>query len=90
MSDELQLVVSAHTRKLQLYLSPTYCHRIARQAEARRTLAHAHLEYPFGLLLCVSALTEVTSAEPPSREACCRRVSYAHPLQSNHDAITHS
>jgi hypothetical protein len=39
MSDELQLVVSAPTRKLQLYLSPTYCHRIARQAEARRTLA---------------------------------------------------
>jgi hypothetical protein len=39
MSDELQLVVSAHTRKLQLYLSPTSCHRIARQAEARRTLA---------------------------------------------------
>jgi multiple sugar transport system ATP-binding protein len=41
MSDELQLVVSAHTRKLQLYLSPTYCHRIARQAEARRTLARS-------------------------------------------------
>jgi hypothetical protein len=41
MSDELQLVVSAHTRTLQLYLNPTYCHRIARQAEARRTLARS-------------------------------------------------
>jgi hypothetical protein len=39
MSDELQLVVSAYTRTLQLYLSPKYCHRIARQAEAHRTLA---------------------------------------------------
>jgi hypothetical protein len=41
MSDELQLVVSAHTRKLQLYLTPKYCHRIARQAEARRTLVRS-------------------------------------------------
>jgi hypothetical protein len=41
MSDELQLVVSIQTGTLQLHLSPTYCHRIARQAEARRTLARS-------------------------------------------------